>query len=160
MGRSKKYKSPSTTKRSLRRLIGFLRRRIRVLKPLTICHQDSVSIPSLSRNLSLYHASSIDVQPAPGAAYNLIKPRPPSSRPKLEINIATNTCDSPECYGRKRPCHALNPRTQFYHDDCYLDFRWWLFKFCGIPGCHKQNACSALLCTLFVLLATRVNKCE
>ena len=125
MGRSKKYKSPSTTKRSLRRLIGFLGRRIRVLKPLTICHQDSVSIPSLSRNLSLYRASSIDVQPAPGAAYNLIKPRtrPSSSRPKLEINIATNTCDSPECYGRKRPCHALNPRTQFYHDDCYLDFR-------------------------------------
>ena len=118
MGRSKKYKSPSTTKHSLKRLIGFLGRRIRVLKPLTICHQDSVSIPSLSRNLSFYRGSSIDVQPAPAAAYNLIKPRP-----KLEINIATNTCDSPECYGRKRPCHALNPRTQFYHDDCYLDFR-------------------------------------
>ena len=144
MGRSKKYKSPSTVKRSLRRLVGFLKGRMYPPQTLSICLQDSISIPPLTRKLNICSASNINIQPIHCSDSNLIKPRPPRHRPNLQISNTTNTCDTPECRGRKRPCHGGNPRTQFYHDACYCHFLWW-FHFCGFSGCHTQNACSCLI---------------
>ena len=123
MSRSKKYKSPSTVKRSLRRLVGFLKGRMHPPQTLSICNQDSITIPPRATKLNFCSASNINIQPVHCSDSNLIRPRPPRPRPNLQIITTTNTCDTPECYGRKRPCHSGNPRTQFYHDSCYYHFR-------------------------------------
>ena len=41
-------------------------------------------------------------------------------RPKLSLSVTSNTCDTPACQYRRRPCHALTPASQLYHD-----FMWW-----------------------------------
>ena len=37
-------------------------------------------------------------------------------KPKLTLAVTSNTCDTPACQYRRRPCHALTPASQFYHD--------------------------------------------
>ena len=43
---------------------------------------------------------------------NLREPKPP----KLAVTITSNTCDTPACQNRRRPCHALTPSNQIYCD--------------------------------------------
>ena len=45
---------------------------------------------------------------------NLTERRPP--KPKLAVSITSNTCDTPACQNRRRPCHALTPTNQIYCD--------------------------------------------
>ena len=45
---------------------------------------------------------------------NLNERRPP--KPKLAVSITSNTCDTPACQNRRRPCHALTPSNQIYCD--------------------------------------------
>ena len=43
---------------------------------------------------------------------NLTKPKPP----KLAVSITSNTCDTPACQHRRRPCHAYTPSNQIFLD--------------------------------------------
>ena len=43
---------------------------------------------------------------------NLTKPKPP----KLAVSKTSNTCDTPACQHRRRPCHASTPSNQIFLD--------------------------------------------
>ena len=45
---------------------------------------------------------------------NFTKPKPP--KPKLAVSITSNTCDTPGCQHRRRPCHAHTPSNQIFSD--------------------------------------------
>ena len=121
MGRSKKYISPSKKYRSILRLAMFLRRRLNLhLEPsLAICHQTSVTIPPFLRILSSKMVSRLDIPPIDNPSLDQWK-RP---KPKFSVEITSNTCDTPACHPRRRPCHALNPPCQDY-----LDWVLWFWS--------------------------------
>ena len=52
-------------------------------------------------------------------------------QPKLTLEVTSNTCDTPACQYRRRPCHALTPASQLYYD----------FMWCsqGFPLHHIQG---------------------
>ena len=115
MGRSKTYTSPSKKYRSVLRLANFLRHKLELqIKPkLTSSHQLCLSIPSVTRNLNSMIVSNLNIPPQPCIIDpTLVKLKPP--KPKLSVMITSNTCDTPACYNRRRPCHALNPPSQDY----------------------------------------------
>ena len=37
-------------------------------------------------------------------------------KPKLTLAVTSNTCDTPACQYRRRPCHAFTPASQLYYD--------------------------------------------
>ena len=53
--------------------------------------------------------------------------RTPLPKPKLTLAVTSNTCDTPACQYRRRPCHALSPASQLYYD-----FMWCLQGFPSI----------------------------
>ena len=109
-----KHRSPAKKLRSLRRLIAFHQNKSKSIKVprLAICNQEAYSFQPIGPTLSLDTLPSISI---PGK----LKPQ----RPNLKTFLTSNTCDGPECRGRKRPCYAINPATQFYDDSCYSNFR-------------------------------------
>ena len=127
-----KHPSPAKKLRSIKRLLTFRLQKISLKnhsltvskveetdypasKPnLSITNLPKISIPAKMSNLSIQcvQETSIPSHPVP------IKP----PRPRLQVMVTSNTCDSLECRYRKRPCHGGNPKTQIYHDACYSKF--------------------------------------
>ena len=115
MGRSKQYVSPSKKFRTISRLANFLKHKLRekIMPRLSICrHQNLVSISPVSRKLTSMVVSKLDIPPQ--AELFLTKPKLP--KPRLDIYICSNTCDTPACQTRRRPCHDGYPSSQLYHD--------------------------------------------
>ena len=119
MSRSKSYKSPSTLKRSNRRLLSFLIKK-KTLKPvLSLSSPHSVSIPSLKPSLSLVTNLGASIPPLKPRILSIYRPQPvdvpPTKppKPKLMIILTSSTCDTPDCQTRRRPCYGMYPQNQF-----------------------------------------------
>ena len=119
-----KNPSPSKKLRSIKRLLTFRLQKMKLRNPsLTVCKVEEtnypasrpkISIPARLSNLSIQSVQRTSIPSHP------VKIKPP--RPKLQLTVTSNTCDSPECRYRKRPCYGGNPKTQIYHDACYSKF--------------------------------------
>ena len=127
-----KHPSPAKKLRSIKRLLTFRLQKIKLRNPsLTVCKVEETNYPASKPNLSITNLPKISI---PAKMSNLsiqcvqktsipshpVTIKPP--RPKLQVMVTSNTCDSPECRYRKRPCHGGNPKTQIYHDACYSRF--------------------------------------
>ena len=127
-----KHPSPAKKLRSIKRLLTFRLQNIRMKTPsLTVSKVVETNYPASKPNLSTINLQQISI---PARMSNLsiqcvqttsipshpVTIKPP--RPKLQVMVTSNTCDSPECRYRKRPCHGGNPETQIYHDACYSKF--------------------------------------
>ena len=126
------HPSPAKKLRSIKRLLTYRLQKIRLRNPsLAICKVEETNYPVSKPNLSITNLPKISI---PAKMSNLsiqcvqktsipshpVTIKPP--RPKLQVMVTSNTCDSPECRYPKRPCHGGNPKTQIYHEACYLKF--------------------------------------
>ena len=59
------------------------------------------------QKLSVQKVANYDIQP---------QLAPSKPKPKLTVALTSNTCDTPACQQRRRPCHDVNPRSQLYFD--------------------------------------------
>ena len=116
-------KSPSTLKRDQLRMTEFNMRKfkesyaIEMRKKANTIFKLEVEISNLKfklfkskPRLSIKKVVNYDIP----AEKNSSKPRKPLQQ--LSISRTSNTCDTPSCQSRRRPCHDLTPVSQFYHD--------------------------------------------
>ena len=127
-----KHTSPAKKLRSIKRLLTFRLQKIKLRKPsLTVCKVEETNYPASKPNLSIINLpkisilakmSNLSIQCVQNTSIpsHPVTIKPP--RPKLQVMVTSNTCDSPDCRYRKRPCHGGNPKTQIYHDACYSRF--------------------------------------
>ena len=131
MGRSTHYKSPAKKLRNMARLLSYFKWKLNSFPNpnLSICHLQAISISPISRQLTSVISSKTDIQPQP-------QPQPLKIQdftPKLSMMRTSNTCDTPECRTRRRPCHDGYPSSQLYHD-MIGDWVLWFH------GHHTQSA--------------------
>ena len=116
-------KSPSTLKRDQLRMTQFNMTKLKesylmeIKKRADTIFKLEVEISNLKfklfklkPRLSIRKVVNHDIP----AEKKLLMPRP--ALHQLSISLSSNTCDTPSCQSRRRPCHAFTPDTQFYHD--------------------------------------------
>ena len=127
-----KHTSPAKKLRSIKRLLTFRLQKIKLRKlSLTVCKVEETNYPASKPNLSIINLPKLSIQAKMSnlsiqCVQNTSIPSHPVTikppRPKLQVMVTSNTCDSLDCRYRKRPCHGGNPKTQIYHDACYSRF--------------------------------------
>ena len=144
------HKSPSKLKRDQLRMTEFNLRKLQetfqneIKKRTSTIFRLEVEISKLKFELSkqkpkLSIKKVINYEIPPQEI--VLKPNP--SLQQLSTSLTSNTCDTPSCQYRRRPCHALTPASQFYHD-----FIWWSN---GFPLFHLIY-CMCTSCTPSILL--------
>ena len=115
-----KVKSPSTLKRDQLRMAEFNLRKLKenyaieIQKKTSTIFKLEVDISNLKFKL-FKHRPRLTIQKVVNheipSEKTLLKPKQ-----QLSITLTSNTCDTPSCQSRRRPCHAFTPDSQFYHD--------------------------------------------
>ena len=130
-----KVKSPSTLKRDQLRMTEFNLRKLKenyafeIQKKTSTIFKLEVDISNLKfklfkrrPKLSIQKVVNYEIP----SKENLLKPKQ-----QLSISLTSNTCDTPSCQSRRRPCHDLTPASQFYHDFIWCSKGFPLFHFYG-----------------------------
>ena len=116
-------KSPSILKRDQLRMSEFNLRKLKetfaaeIKKKTSTIFKLEVEISKLKFSLAkqkpkLSIKKVVNHEIPPGET--ILKPNP--SLQQLSKSLTSNTCDTPSCQYRRRPCHAFTPASQFYHD--------------------------------------------